>query len=314
MTKADDSSLDPERLRAVEGRAKNLLDRADAWSRFPTPVNDLIGAANLKVATHGIFDPAVIMAYIQTKAEQAAQAALTVKSAVAKLFGIYDGADNVIHVDETLGVSKQNFVKLHETGHHELPLHRKLFRIFQDCEKNLSPEIADQFEREANNFARFALFQGNGFSTMAADYAHEIKTPMRLARKFGASVYAACREYARSHHRACAVFVLEPIEYQVGVGAIAKVRRIECSQLFLRQFGMPLDNVISLNHELGKILPIGRKMTRPRNVVLHDLNGEPHECVAEAFDTTRNVILLIFPVRALTASSIVMSAPVITSA
>ena len=74
------------------------------------------------------------------------------------------------------------------------------------------PRIADQFEREANNFARFTLFQGDAFASMAADCAFEIKTPMRLAKEFGASVYAGCREFARTHHRACVVYVLEPIE------------------------------------------------------------------------------------------------------
>ena len=80
----------------------------------------------------------------------------------------------------------------------ELPTHRKIFRIFQDCEKTLEPEIADLFEREANNFARFVLFQGDGYRDIAADHALAIKTPIKLAEKFGASVYASCREYART--------------------------------------------------------------------------------------------------------------------
>jgi hypothetical protein len=52
--------------------------------------------------------------------------------------------------------------------------------------KRLAPEIADLFEREANNFARFVLFQGDGYRDMAADHKFEIKTPMKLAGKFGA--------------------------------------------------------------------------------------------------------------------------------
>jgi hypothetical protein len=55
----------------------------------------------------------------------------------------------------------------------------------------LAPEIADLFEREANNFARFSLFQGNGFAHAAADCKFEIKTPIKLAKRFGASVYAS---------------------------------------------------------------------------------------------------------------------------
>jgi len=44
-----------------------------------------------------------------------------------------------------------------------VPTHRKLYRLFQDCERTLAPEVADQFEREANNLARFALFKGDAY-------------------------------------------------------------------------------------------------------------------------------------------------------
>ena len=36
------------------------------------------------------------------------------------------------------------------------------FASFKECEKTLEPEITDLFEREANNFARFVFFQGDG--------------------------------------------------------------------------------------------------------------------------------------------------------
>src|SRR6202023_2622101 len=106
-----------------------------------------------------------------------------IKSAISKVFGLYDGLERVIHIDTTVVESKQNFLKLHETAHHDLPTHRKVFCFFEDCEKTLDPEIADQFEREANNFARFAMFQGDTFARVAADSAFGIKTPIRLAKQ-----------------------------------------------------------------------------------------------------------------------------------
>src|ERR1700733_11988217 len=127
-------------------------------------------------------------------------------------------------------VSSRNRTYRRSTRHVRFsPAHRKIFRIFQDCEKMLDPDISDLFEREANNFARFVLFQGDGYRDMAADHKFEIKTPMKLASKFGASVYASCREFARTHHRACAVYVLEPVIYCERTGARADVRRIETS-------------------------------------------------------------------------------------
>jgi hypothetical protein len=169
----------------------------------------------------------------------------------------------------------------------------------------LAPEIADQFEREANNFARFTLFQGDGYKQLAADMPMGIKTPMALAKKFGASNYASAREFARTHHRACLVYILEPIVFVPGAGSSAAVRRLEVSPRFEQEFGRPTDVMIGPGHALSRLLPIGRKMTKPTPLVYVDKNGDSHECLGEAFDTTHNVLLLIYPVKTLTSVSII---------
>ncbi len=227
---------------------------------------------------------------------------------MSKVLGIYDGNENIIHIDDSVKPAKQLFLKFHETGHHELPTHKKVFKFFQDCEKTLAPDIADRFEREANNFARFVLFQGDTFARMAADHEFCIKTPMNVGPKFfKASIYASVREYVRTNHRPCAVYVLEKIEYVQGDGARAAVRRIELSSSFEAQFGRPTDQFITLDHPLGRVLPVGgRRLTSARSVSLIDLNGTPHDCLAEAFDTTYNVLILVWPVKALTASTIIL--------
>jgi hypothetical protein len=302
VAKADDSSLDPEALRAVQRHARLALDRASAWGVYPTPTPVILEAAKVRVAPASAFDPRRITQYLIGKAETAAVA---LKSAISKVFGICDVEEHLIHIDHNVHKSKQNFLKLHEVGHHDLPSHSSAFRLFQDCEKTLDPETSDLFEREANNFARFILFQGDGYAKMAADYAMGLKTPMKLAGTFGASVYASCREFARTNHRACAVYILEPVTFCQETGARAQVRRIEVSQSYFNLFGRPMDEAITLDHSLGRVLPIGRKMTRPTNVSITDRNGQAHECLAEAFDTTYNVLLLVYPVKVLTAKTIV---------
>ena len=296
MVKTDDSSLSNAQMCAVEERASGLLNRSEGWNRFPTPVSDVLETAGVRVAPAGIFDATKIMEYIRSRTERTAR---SLKSAISKVFGICDAEEELIYVDDSVSESKQNFIKLHEVGHHQIPWHRKLYRIFQDCEKTLSPETADLFEREANNFARFILFQGTNYGRIAADHKLEIKTPMKLAKKFGASIYASCREFARTNHRSCLVYVLEPIKYCERSGAKAEVRRIEASPSFERQFGVPRDAVISLDHPIGGVLPLGRRMSRPMSVSIKDRNGEAHECVMEAFDTTFNVLVLVYPVKSL---------------
>lgn len=301
----DDSTLDLADLGVIEGRAHRLLDQADAWNRFPVPIDDLLAAAKVRVAPHSLFDPVQLLAFLKGKATSAAS---SIKSAITKVLGLYDAEEGLIHVDESVVPARQTFLKLHETGHHDIPTHRKIFRFFQDCEKTLAPEIADRFEREANNFARYALFKGEGFMRCAADLPFEIRTPIGLARKFGASVYASAREFARTNPRACAVYVLEMPRFVVGHGYRYEVRRVEVSSTFGAMFGLPLADAIVPGHPIAPLLPIGRKMTRPTNFVLSDRNGLRHECVGEAFDTSYNVLVLIYPVKALATSVLLMPA------
>lgn len=307
MIRPDDSRLDPADLRAVEERAQRLLDRADAWNRFPVPVNDILSAAEVIVAPKSAFDSTAIGSYLKSKA---ADARSRVKRAMSKVLGLYDAATAVIHVDSTVVPAKQTFLKLHETGHHDIPTHRRIFRFFQDCKKTLDPDIADQFEREANNFARFLLFKDRTFAENAADCELGIKTPMTLAKRFGASLYASVREYARTNQRACVVIVLDPPETTESSGRHAVVRRIEPSASFLTRFGRPTFELVGTDHPLWSAIPVGRRMTRPLPMTIPDLNGQEHECLAEAFDTTYNILILLYPVSALTTGRIVVPSTV----
>jgi hypothetical protein len=264
-----------------------------------------MSAANLTVAPKSAFDPAAFLEFVKRKTQQATE---TLKRALSKVLGLYDANDSIVHIDFDVGASKQTFLKLHEAGHHEMPTHKKVFKLFQDCEQTLAPEIADKFEREANNFARFVLFQGNAFRDRAADMQLNVKVPMRLAKHFGSSVYAAAREYARTHHAACVVYILNPVELGVNGGFVAQVRRIEPSPSFRREFGCPSDLAIDQNHALASLIPIGRRMTAPRDFVFADLNGQKHFCIGEAFDTRHNILLLIYPQTAL-PTSILVPAP-----
>ena len=303
MVRPDDSALDPDDLRVVEGQARQLLDCADAWDRFPVPIDDILAAAKVRIVSTNGFDPAAIISYLKAKT---IDTSVRIKSAISKVFGLYDADDASIHIDNSVIEAKQTFLKLHETGHHDMPTHRKMFRFFQDCKRTLAPEVADQFEREANNYARFVLFKGSTFADYAADCPFEIKTPIKLARTFGASVYASTREFARTNQRACVVFILDPLENIEGSGFRAPMRRIEPSPAFLAQFGRPSIDVVTPDHFLWQVLPIGRKMTKPVLLPIADINGEQHECLAEAFDTTYNILILLYPIRALTAKRVVM--------
>jgi Zn-dependent peptidase ImmA (M78 family) len=289
----DDSSLSSSELLKVETIAKNLLHRSDAWGSVPVPLNDILAAAKLKVAPYSVFDPRSIKAYVAAKGSQVAK---TIKSAVGKIFGILDASEELIHIDDTLTPGKQLFLTLHETGHFEMPHQRKLFRFFEDSEHELEPSIADQFEREANNFARFVMFNGDAFKQRAADMPLAFASIKKLKSKFKTSLYASVREYARTHHQICFVAALEPMEVCPTLGICARVRRVEVSPSYESQFGRPYTKVITPGHALWRLVPMhGRRVTRPTVFILTDLNGIQHEFVGEALDTTFNILLFACP-------------------
>ena len=89
--KPDDSSLDPNDLIVVEGRAKHFLDRASAWGVYPTPVDSLMEAAKITVAPKNAFDPAAFLAFVKNKTQKAAE---TLKRALSKVLGLYDASDS----------------------------------------------------------------------------------------------------------------------------------------------------------------------------------------------------------------------------
>lgn len=302
--KPDDSSLSPGEYAAIHRAATDLLNKASAWDRLPTPVPDLLSAAKLRVAPMSAFDPRSLLRHAREFGERAAK---LVKSAIEKVRGIFDVHEDLIHIDTTVTESKQNFLKLHEAGHKHIPHQSKLFRWIQDCDKSLSPDVSDQFEREANIFATVVLFQDMRFAEMAADSSFGIKVPLTLAKKFGASIYASLREYVRRNDRACAVIVLNPVDVCPVLGMRSELRRLELSPLFQKRFGqLQMPDQIDRMSPLAEFIPLGgRKMSRPGTLTLEDKNGDVVEFIAEGFATPYNTFILIHATSDLKRSIIV---------
>lgn len=287
----DDSSLSRAEREMVEAAARNLLERSDAWGVIPVPIEDLLSTANLRVAAYSVFDPRAIAAYALA---QGKKAAALVKRAIGKIFGVLDAHEEIIHIDDTVLESRQRFLKLHETGHFQLPHQRKLFRFFEDSDKELDPNIADKFEREANNFARFALFNGSSYADRAADLPLAFSSVKKIHKTFKVSLYAGLREYTRTHRHVCIAMAIEKPTLCPTNGLSAEIRRAETSLAFEEQFGRPRLPFITKKHPFWRLVPIGRA-TKPTLVTLTDLNGGRHEFIGEALDTTFNILIFACP-------------------
>ena len=287
----DDNSLTAAQKALVEKHATELLNRADASGVVPVPVDDLLSAARLKVAPYSVFDPRSIAAYAAIKGKQAAQ---TIKKAVGKIFGVLDASEEIIHIDDSVHETRQKFLKFHETGHFELPHQRKLFRFFEDSDEELDPSVSDLFEREANNFARYVLFNGDTFSVRAHDHELCFGSAKKLQRQFKASLYASLREYVRTNRRACIALCLELPEF-AGSGMMCRLRRIEASPSFELQFGKAIPASLTPNHQFGRVVPFFGRATRPTRFVVKDLNGEERTLIGEGLNTTFNVLVFACP-------------------
>ncbi|MGP0061095.1 MAG: ImmA/IrrE family metallo-endopeptidase [Beijerinckiaceae bacterium] len=260
--------------------------------------------AKVEEVREDVLNPGFI-AKLRSKAEQAGQA---LKRAVSKVMGIFQAASGLVFLDQTLMAVKKRFVRLHESGHGFMPWQRPMYALVEDCEKSLDPEAADIFDREANVFASEVLFQLDTFHEMAEGERFEIWTPIRLAKKFDASIYASVRQYVSKNHRACAVVVLNTPELIEGDGFRATLRRAIQSQSFTEFFGTySWKDAYTPDDEIGVFIPLqGRRSSGKRSLRLVDRNGDRHECVAESFTQTHQVFILIHAVKTLTTTRIIL--------
>jgi hypothetical protein len=310
MQRPDDSSLTPGQLARVRKEAERALREAGALGVFPTPIDRIMAVARVEEVKEDVLNPGFI-ANLRLKA---AEAGHLVKRAVTKVLGLFHASEGLVFLNQSLMAVKKRFIGLHEAGHGFLPWQRPMYAIVEDCEKALDGATAALFDREANVFASEVLFQLDTFHDMAASKPFEIWTPVKLARQFRASNYAAIRQYVSKNHRACAVVVLNMPELVEGDGFRVNLRRPIQSQKFTEIFGAyAWKDVYTPDDDIGALVPIGgRKSSGKQSLSLSDRNGVRHDCIAESFSTGHQVFVLIHAVKALTATRIIIPAAATT--
>lgn len=304
MRKPDDCSLTISQLARVRSEAARALREAGAEGVFPTPISDIMAVARVEEVREDVLNEGFI-AKIRAKAKGA------LRSALSKVLGLFHASEGLVFIDQALHEVKKSFIRLHEAAHGFLPWQRGMYAVVEDCEKTLDPDVADSFDREANVFASEVLFQLDTFIEEAEGQAFGIFTPVRLSKKYGASIYATVRQYVSKNSRACVVLILNPPEPVEGRGFRVTMRRQVASPSFQQLFGeLDLPDEFTPDDDIGGMVPVGkRKASGKRELLLHDRNGVKHECVAEAFTQGYQVFVLILVVGALTSSRIIMPVP-----
>ena len=290
MSKPDDCSLTPHQLAKVRAQAKRVLQEADALGVFPTPVADILAAAKIEEAKDEVLTPG----FLDQLRRGAAKIGAAVKSAAAKVRGIFLSSERLIFIDQSLLLVKKQFLRLHETAHGFLPWQTPMYGLVEDSDEELDPDTAELFDREANVFASEVLFQVDAFSERVEEKDFSIWTPVKESKNFGASIYASVRQYVSKNSRDCVVVVLnKPVVTQSGfeVG----LRRSVQSSSFTERFGRIVwPETYDPSDQIGKIIPLkGGKSSGPREFLMKDANGDRVDCRAEAFYSGHNVFVLI---------------------
>ncbi len=297
MRRPDDSSLTPSQFARVRAEAERALRDAGAFGVFPTPVDAIMTVAKVEEVKEDVLNSGFI-AKLRSGVEKTGGA---LKRAVSKVMGLFHASAGLVFLDQTMMAVKKRFVRLHESGHGFMPWQRPMYALVEDCEHALDAEAAELFDREANVFAAEVLFQLDSFRDMAEGYPFSIWTPVKLAKKFDASIYACVRQYVSKNHRACAVVVLNMPEFIEGDGFRATLRRPIQSESFTTIFGAyDWKPVYTPDDDIGALIPInGYKSSGKRSLVLVDRNGDRHECIAESFSQTHQIFVLIHVVKTL---------------
>jgi hypothetical protein len=293
--KKDDASLPADAERRVRKYADLLLRKASAYGRFPTPVEDLISAAKLEIARESALAKLGLDRFYRRLPNAFKLAPDTIKRAAEKVLGLLDRRDRTIHLDPDAHPKRKLYVSIHEVGHDFLPHQRQTFQIIEDSEAEIDQDTHDLFEREANCFASDVLFQIDAFTREAADFALGIKVPINLAKKYGPSVYSAVRRYVATHRHPCALVVYNQPIHIVGTGEVIQLRRAVASPTFKARFGnRAWPETCGENTFFFENRP-KNKFTAPRPIRLKDVNGDTHACIAEAFNSTHQILFLIYP-------------------
>ncbi len=266
----------------VDSTARNLLRESRAFGVFPTPVDLIVRAAELRVE-EGVDLSNAKQSFFSRTFDGIGRVS-------RKVLGLLDFRSKTIYLDLQQGIERQRFIKLHEVGHEVLPWQAATYRW--DDEKTLDPLVNAVFEREASHFASATLFQLERFDEVAGELPLSIKSPIALSRRFGASCQATIRRYAQCSTKRCAVLVMELPDDQM----TSKIRNCFESPSFSKEFGfLEWPESCDASFPFVRDLLGGRRLHEEGRILLKTENQGKNEFAYHFFNNRFNGFVMLFP-------------------
>jgi len=268
--------------------ADELLLRAEAYDRFPTPVEDIIAAAKLQEPEHSLLSDFVFR-----------QAPRHIREAVAplrrKLRALLDRKEREIHLDPTIdNEAQRRFKRCHEVSHDLYPWQQALG--FADDDTTLSFSTRVLFEREANQGAAELLFQRDRYRAAASDYAIGIAAIIELASLFGVSIHASFRRFVETNRHPVAGIVLHPSPHSTTPLAYRRYEALQ-SAAWTRHFGAPSwpSEVRSDAYAFVRFAPIALTAASTRTTfTLPDVTQSTQTAEVELFSNSYRTFTLLW--------------------
>jgi hypothetical protein len=273
----------------IDRAVRALLHKADIDDRLPTPVDELVHAAELITADDYVLS--------ESKIRQAPKALRRyLRGAKRKILGVLDRRERLIHVsDDIEDPNKKRFVTCHETTHHILPWQRDLI-VLGDTSKTLSPSIDLSFDREANQGAAELLFQRDLLARIGREHPVDISTVGALATMFGASFRSTFRRWIETHPDTTAAgLVLDPTPTARHPAAFRRFELNESSG-WRERYGRRRfpQNVTALELPFLANLAEPARLDVDTELVLADRDGVQSVLRVQSNTTRHNIFVLIW--------------------
>jgi Zn-dependent peptidase ImmA (M78 family) len=191
----------------IARHTEKLLRAADASDRLPTPVEDIIAAAQLKQPSESWLSESALGGVPEYLASK-------MRRLRGKALALLDRKEREIHINPDIDNNGQRrFKQLHEVSHDIFSWQHDL--VYADDHLTLSWTTRARFEQEANQGSAELLFQRGLFQAMAADYEVGFPAIVELSQMFGSSIHASFRRYVETHKRPMAGVVLNKLPCQI---------------------------------------------------------------------------------------------------
>ncbi|MCK5613846.1 hypothetical protein KAR91_68915 [Candidatus Pacearchaeota archaeon] len=221
----------PETEKEVSELSEKVLKKADAYGVLPTPIDEIIEAEKIS----SVDDMEALEDGFLSKLTRKSRD--TFKSMIQKVRGIADLREKVNYVPKADNHVRSRFPKAHELGHQVMPWHT-VDPVYVDDKHTLSPDIEDEFDREANFFASEILFQGKLFRTEARDYKPSFPAIFKLADRYGTSIQSTIWRYVEEQDEKIAVAQFYPGRAIDNEGnPVLRLWKVVCSPRFFKKFG-----------------------------------------------------------------------------